>query len=409
MGDINKGRIPAIRFKGFSAEWKKSKLGDVVTFFKGSGYSKSDLTESGTPIILYGRLYTNYETVITNVDTYAIEKQGSILSEGGEVIIPASGETPEEIARASAVMKDGVIIAGDLNILKPNPLLNSTYLAYHLSNGKVNNEISKRAQGKSVVHLHSSNFKDIEISLTLKDEQLKIGEILKHIDDLIVRHQHKLEMTKQLKKTMLLKMFPKEGKQIPDVRFNGFIDDWVQRKLSEMTEYKNGKGNEDKQSAKGKYELINLNSVSIDGGLKSSGKFIDISFETLNKNDLVMILSDVGLGNLLGRVAIIPKDNRYVLNQRVALLRPNELVDPLFLFCYINAHQKYFKAQGAGMSQLNISRGSVENFSNFVPIFEEQTKIGQFFKNIDDIITLQQKELDILKEMKKTLLKYMFV
>ena len=175
-----------------------------------------------------------------------------------------------------------------------------------------------------------------------------------------------------------------------------------------MTEYKNGKGHEDKQRTHGKYELINLNSISIDGGLKHSGKYIDDANETLKKYDLVMVLSDIGHGDLLGRVALIPEDNRFVLNQRVALLRPKSLFNPLFLFSYINQHQKYFKNQGAGMSQLNISRGSVESFSSYVPSAEEQTKIGTFFKQLDDTIALHQRKLTLLKQLKQTYLQALF-
>ena len=197
-------------------------------------------------------------------------------------------------------------------------------------------------------------------------------------------------------------------KKVPELRFKGFTDDWEERKLVSMTNYKNGKGHEDKQSTIGKFELINLNSISISGGLKHSGKFIDEADDTLQKDDLVMILSDVGHGDLLGRVALIPEDDRFVLNQRVALLRPNATADPQFLFFYINAHQYYFKAQGAGMSQLNISKGSVENFISFVPIIEEQKKIGTFFKHLDDTIALHQRKLDLLKEQKKRYLQKMF-
>ncbi|HHD7706355.1 TPA: restriction endonuclease subunit S [Enterococcus faecium] len=194
----------------------------------------------------------------------------------------------------------------------------------------------------------------------------------------------------------------------PEIRFPEFTEAWEQRKLASMTNYKNGKGHEDKQSTIGKFELINLNSISISGGLKHSGKFIDEADDTLQKDDLVMILSDVGHGDLLGRVALIPEDDRFVLNQRVALLRPNATADPQFLFSYINAHQYYFKAQGAGMSQLNISKGSVENFISFVPIIEEQKKIGTFFKQLDDTIALHQRKLDLLKETKKGFLQKMF-
>ncbi|PEG96935.1 type I restriction endonuclease subunit S [Lactobacillus sp. UMNPBX9] len=196
---------------------------------------------------------------------------------------------------------------------------------------------------------------------------------------------------------------------IPKLRFPGFTGAWEQRKLSSMTQYKNGKGHEDKQTDSGDFELVNLNSISIDGGFKHSGKFINESDDgILYKNDLVMILSDVGHGDLLGRVALIPDDNKFILNQRVALLRPNKTVNPEFLFFYINSHQKYFKSQGAGMSQLNISKKSVETFSSLVPNIDEQKKISLFLMKLDSLITLHQRKLEHLQEQKKGLLQKMF-
>ncbi|HGK7336315.1 TPA: restriction endonuclease subunit S [Streptococcus suis] len=200
----------------------------------------------------------------------------------------------------------------------------------------------------------------------------------------------------------------KTNNNIPAYRFQGYTDAWELRKLGELTSYRNGKGYEDNQSDFGKYELINLNSISIEGGLKPSGKFINSASETLNKNDLVMVLSDVGHGDLLGRVAIIPEDDRFVLNQRVALLRNNDYADCKYLFAYINANQHYFKLQGAGSSQLNISKKAVENFVVHIPSQKEQSAIGTFFSTLDQHITLHQRKLDTLKEQKKTYLKLLF-
>ena len=197
-------------------------------------------------------------------------------------------------------------------------------------------------------------------------------------------------------------------KDKPQIRFKDFTDAWEQHKLGELTTYRNGAGHEEKQSESGKYELINLNSISIDGGLKPSGKFIDEEIETLLKDDLVMVLSDVGHGDLLGRVAIIPENNRFVLNQRVALLRNNSSVDIKYLFSYINAHQIYFKKQGAGSSQLNLSRGSVENFEVLLPHKDEQKKIGKYLSSIDHLITLHQRKYDKLTKIKKSMLDKMF-
>ena len=196
--------------------------------------------------------------------------------------------------------------------------------------------------------------------------------------------------------------------KIPNIRFKGFTDAWEQRGVWEVTIYQNGKGYEDSQSSGGKFELINLNSISIDGGLKSSGKYIESADKTLLTDDLVMVLSDVGKGDLLGRVAIIPKDNYYVLNQRVALIRPKNKQQTNYLFSYINSHQRYFKLHGAGMSQLNISKGSVENFPLLLPSLPEQQQIGTFFAHLDTLISLHQRKCDQTKELKKTMLQKMF-
>ena len=183
--------VPEIRFKGFTKAWEQRKLGNLASFSKGYGYSKSDLMESGTPIILYGRLYTNYETVISDVDTYANEKKGSVYSRGGEVIVPASGETAEDISVASVVEKQGVLLGGDLNIINPVRILNSVFLAISISNGNPHKEMAKMAQGKSVVHLHNADLEKINLNFPSCDEQALISTYFQNIDNLITLHQRK--------------------------------------------------------------------------------------------------------------------------------------------------------------------------------------------------------------------------
>ena len=194
----------------------------------------------------------------------------------------------------------------------------------------------------------------------------------------------------------------------PSLRFKGFTDTWEQYKLRDISIYKNGTSNEGGQSSLGKYELINLNSIDIEGGLKSSNKFIDYASETLQKNDIVMVLSDVAHGYLLGRVALIPEDNRYVLNQRVALLRINIEANPSYIARNINANQLYFKNLGAGSSQLNISKSTVENYMVGFPTIVEQVKIASLFDSLDNLITLHQRKYDKLVNVKKALLDKMF-
>ena len=139
--------------------WEQRKLDDVAEFSKGNGYSKGDLIEVGTPIILYGRLYTKYETNISDVDTYVEAKEGSVYSKGGEVIVPASGETAEDIARAATVDKSGILLGGDLNVVIPNKDINSAFMAISISNGNSQRELAKKAQGKSVIHIHNEEIR----------------------------------------------------------------------------------------------------------------------------------------------------------------------------------------------------------------------------------------------------------
>ena len=164
---------------------------DIADYSKGNGYSKSDLTEIGTPIILYGRLYTKYQFTIDEVDTFATPKDGSVYSQGNEVIIPASGETAEDIARASAVEKSGVLLGGDLNILRPFNFINPLFLALAISSGKPQKELAKKAQGKSVVHIHNSDIKEISISFPTRAEQDNIVDVFRFLDHLITLHQRK--------------------------------------------------------------------------------------------------------------------------------------------------------------------------------------------------------------------------
>lgn len=200
-------KVPRIRFKGFTGDWEQRKLEDLASFSKGSGYSKSDLQVSGTPIVLYGRLYTKYETVIKDVDTFVDALANSVYSQGGEVIVPASGETAEDISIASVVEKPGIVLGGDLNIIHPSDDLDSTFLAISISNGNPHKEMAKRAQGKSVVHLHNNDLAQIKLLYPSVTEQRKISQYFSGLDTLITLHQHKLDQLQTMKKFMLQNMF----------------------------------------------------------------------------------------------------------------------------------------------------------------------------------------------------------
>ena len=185
----NGASVPEIRFKGFTDLWEQRKLGEIAVFSKGVGYSKNDLCEEGTPIILYGRLYTKYETCIFDVDTFVKEKAGGVYSKGGEVIVPASGETAEDISIASVVVKPGILLGGDLNIVSPTAEYDSAFLALTISSGATHKYLSSLAQGKSVVHLHNADIQSVSAKFPTKREQEKIHLLFGKIDTLITLHQ----------------------------------------------------------------------------------------------------------------------------------------------------------------------------------------------------------------------------
>ena len=203
----NEATTPEIRFKCFSKPWEEKKLGECAKFSKGQGYSKGDLVASGAPIVLYGRLYTNYQTEISEVDTFVIENIGSVKSTGKEVIVPSSGETPEDIARASAIVKAGLLLGGDLNIILPSSKIDSCFLALTISNGTPRKDLEKRAQGKTVVHIRNSDLETVTVRYPAMEEQQKIGAYFRQLDELIEQHGTQLTKLKQIKTACLEKMF----------------------------------------------------------------------------------------------------------------------------------------------------------------------------------------------------------
>ena len=194
-----------MRLKGFKGEWKKCRLGEVAKFSKGYGYSKSDISINGEiPIILYGRLYTNYKTIIKDIDTYTNTKiRNAVFSKGNEVIVPASGETAEDIAIASCIEPEGVILGGDLNIIYPNETILPSYLANLISYGPLHLELSKKAQGKSVVHLHNDDLSNVIIEFPPLPEQTAIAEILSTADREIELIGQSIEVEKRKKKSLM--------------------------------------------------------------------------------------------------------------------------------------------------------------------------------------------------------------
>ena len=402
---------PKIRFKGYEDDWEQRKLDNVAEFSKGRGYSKGDLIELGTPIILYGRLYTNYETSISDVDTYVEAKDGSVYSRGGEVIVPASGESAEDIARAATVDKSGILLGGDLNVVMPNEDINSGFLAISISNGNPQRELAKRAQGKSVVHIHNEEIRNLRVPFPIKVEQNKIVEYFFNLDHLITLHQRKCEETKSLKKYMLQKMFPENGKCVPKIRFSGFSDAWEQRKLSEITIETYGGGTPktaNEEFWKGDIPWIQSSDL-VEECLFDVKPRKSISQEAVSKSatklvpqNSIAIVTRVGVGKL----AFMPFS--YATSQD--FLSISELkTAPEFTVYALYRMMQLVSNEVQGTSIKGITKDELLAKKMLIPSRNEQKKIGTYLHIIDHLITLHQHKCDELQKLKKFMLQNMFV
>ena len=382
-------------------------MGEIAVFSKGVGYSKNDLCEEGTPIILYGRLYTKYETCIFDVDTFVKEKAGSVYSKGGEVIVPASGETAEDISIASVVVKPGILLGGDLNIVSPTAEYDSAFLALTISSGATHKYLSSLAQGKSVVHLHNSDIQSVSAKFPTKREQEKIHLIFGKIDTLITLHQRKYDKLQVLKKAMLEKMFPKNGSSVPEIRFKGFTDAWEQRKVGEVSEsYSGGTPSVGvKEYYGGQIPFIRSAEINseitelflTEEGLKNS------SAQLVAVGDILYALYGATSGEV-GRARL-----KGAINQAILAIKPHTDYDSEYLAQWLRKSKHSIIETYLQGGQGNLSGTIVKELSVDFPSLKEQKAIGGFFRQLDNLITLHQRELEKLQNIKKSMLEKMFV
>lgn len=407
--------VPSLRFRGFGEPWEEKNAAILADYSKGNGYSKSDLTKTGTPIILYGRLYTKYEFVINDVDTFTIPKRGSVYSQGNEVIIPASGETAEDIARAAAIEKPGILLGGDLNILRPFDFINPLFLALAISNGKPQKDLIKKAQGKSVVHIHNSDIQGIILTYPSKIEQNRIVEVFRNLDRLIALEQRKYDKLNTVKKSMLEKMFPQKGAKVPEIRFKGFSEPWEEKKLGEIGKARSGIGFPDSEQGGTEgipfYKVSDMNIVGNETEMNVSNNYVtedQIARRKWNPlNDVPAVyFAKVGAAVMLNRKRLCRFPFLFD-NNTMAYSLDQKSWDTSFAKAEFSKIDLTKLVQVGALPSYNAS--DVEDIKIMIPIFNEQRKIGKYFENLDRLITLQGRKIEKLRNLKKACLEKMFV
>lgn len=409
--------IPQLRFAGFEGEWEEIELSKIAKFSKGKGYSKSDLKTGDYPLYLYGEMYTAYTSQINEIETYTDNiKPNSVLSKGNEVIIPSSGETAEDLARASHMYVSEVLLGGDLNIIEPNDGLNPHFLALELSNGSVKQSLSKKAQGKSVVHLYNSDIKKQKINYARIKEQEKIGDLFRKIDALIEKQEDKVSKMEDFKKSMLQKMFPKKGELIPEFRFSGFHGNYEGVYLTNIGENLKGSiySKKDTEENNGNSEFIHYGMIFTEYSsiiTESSYKVIEKPNSVKSKvGDLIMPASSTTSDNEIVSASAIGKEG-IIYGSDINIIRTNDIDLALYLSYYITGTELknliFKNVQGTTIHHLYFS--SLENITVLLPSTEEQRTINRFFRNIEKEIAVEEKLLESYKQMKKSLLQKMFV
>ena len=393
---------PKLRFSEFKDEWNEKLLSDFTTFSKGKGLSKSDIVKNGkNPCIRYGELYTTYGSTISETISYTnLDKNNCVLSKKNQIIIPSSGETQIDIATASCVLSDDIILGGDLNILTTNE--NGIFLAYYLSSAK-KNDIAQLAQGNSVVHLYAKELATLKINYPSKEEQTKIAEFLSAVDDKISQLSRQLELLNQYKKGVMQKIFSQE------IRFkndNGEdFGEWDYLQLGELIE-------ESKAVSKKQDEFDVLTS-SRRGLIKQSKYFegsrlIDrdnVGFNIIKPHEITYrSRSDDGLFyfnfNSLGITGII--STYYPV---FSFKNSNNK----FVTEYLNFNKADFSKYAVGTSQLVLSLNALRTVKLRIPSKPEQQKIAGFLTAIDERIDHTTAQLTHTKQWKKGLLQQMFV
>jgi type I restriction enzyme S subunit len=412
---------PKLRFKEFNGDIKAINFGEIFSFHSTNSYSRDCLNYDNGEVqnIHYGDIHTKFNSqfdisrervpfINPDIDLKKI-KPDSFCNEGDLVIADAS-EDYKDIGKSIEIVKlnNSKTLAG-LHTFLARPKkqnLAKGFISFAMQSYFVRHQIMVIAQGTKVLSISSGRLANVLIPIPLKEEQTKIASFLSAVDEKLTQLTKKHELLTQFKEGVMQKIFSQELRFKADDGSD--YPDWENKLLGEIFDYRNGKSFENSISEDGSYFLITLNSIDISGDLKKSHHKVLQSDNSLLKDDLVMVLSDVAHGNFLGLSAVIPSDS-YVLNQRMAGLRKKDIGEVRFFCTYINFKQKYFKLMGQGSSQLNLSKKAVTDFNLVVPTIVEQTKIANFLSAIDDKIQNIQAQLEATKQYKQGLLQQMFV
>ena len=415
--------VPKLRFKREDGtdypEWNKDKWLSLGNFVSSGTLSKSDLSDTGTPCILYGELYTKYGEVAHTIYSKT-SAEVHTFSQADDVILPKSGETPEDISTATCIPFDSISLGGDLIVFRHNEKVIGRYLSYLISN-RTKNAIASIAQGKSVVHINEKSLSNIVLPYPVIEEQQKIADFLSALDEVIIQSEAEVRNLEQQKKSAMQKIFSQE---LRFKREDGTdYSEWSNKRFANaFTPLNNNTFSRDMLSENGTVLNIHYGDILVRFGEVCDIQTMDIPkvntdidtsrFDELQNGDIV--LADTAEDETVGKAIEIYHigTSKVVSGLHTMACRPTDKYAPKYMGYYINSptyHNQLLPFM-QGIKVTSIGRRNIADTVVYYPYdIEEQQKIADFLSALDEAISYAKQELNKWKELKKGLLQQMFV
>ncbi|MDA3674375.1 restriction endonuclease subunit S [Streptococcus thermophilus] len=425
----NSKHLPKRRFKEFEldGEWEETKLRELFQYIGNAfvGTATPYYVESGHFYLESNNIkdgQINYNTeVFINDEFY--QKQKNKWLQTGDMVMVQSGH----VGHAAVIPENLNNSAAHALIMFRNPSenLESHFLNYQYQTTKAKEKIKTITTGNTIQHILASDMKEYKVYISNIKEQLKIGKFFQTIDSLITLHQHKLDKLKNLKKAYLSEMFPAEGERVPKRRFPGFEGEWEQDLLGNIVDFSIKTNSFSRENLTHKsYEVKNIHYGDILVKFQSvldlkqdnlpsiiNSSVLDFRHSLLQDGDV--IFADAAEDSTVGKVIEIRNimSNNVVSGLHTIAARPRQLFAPYYLGYYLNSdtyHNQILPLmQGTKVS--SISKSNLQVTEIRFPKIDEQKQIGNFFKKLDQSISLQQQKLDKLNDLKKAYLNELFV
>ena len=403
---------PKIRFKGFDDAWEQRKLGELGSLKNGMNFSKKAMG-IGFPFVNLQNIFGNNVIDVSNLGKAMASdsqlKDYNLLN--GDVLFVRSSVKLEGVGEAALVPQtlDNTTYSGFIIRFRDEYGLDNNFKRFVFGIESVRNQIMSQATNSANKNISQSVLENLELAIPSKSEQQKIGAYFSNLDHLITLHQRKCDQMNELKKYMLTKMFPQNGSKVPEIRFDGYTDDWEQRKLGELGTITTG--NTPSTSIPDYYSddgivWVTPTDICENITFESARKLSDLGQQVgrvVPKNTiLVTCIASIGKNTMLG--------NTGSFNQQINGLTPNEnKYDPYFLLTESALWSAKMKGSAAAGTMQIVNRTEFSELKTWLPSLIEQQAIGAFFKQLDHLITLHQRELEQLQSIKKALLEKMFV